>query len=90
MFKIFLFVMLIVLIISILLIILIKNRNQATQIYTIQTFLGSSSNNVPEDDPIEQKKSLIDVINDFFKEQNDKIIDDDNADSDNDGDDTGE
>ncbi|WP_223596763.1 hypothetical protein [Neobacillus bataviensis] len=90
MFKIFLFGILILLIILFHFIILIKNRNQATQIYTIHTFLGSSPNNVPEDEQIEQKKSLIDGINDFFKESKEKIIDDENEDSDGDGNDIGE
>nr|WP_263327023.1 hypothetical protein [Neobacillus sp. Marseille-Q6967] len=89
--KIFLFVILTLIIISILLIILFKKRNQATQIYSIQTFLGSGSYNQLEDEPIEQKKSLIDVINDFFQDNNDdEIIDDDNGDIDDDGDDAGE
>jgi cell shape-determining protein MreC len=88
MLKILLFTILILLIISILLIILIKKRKVATQIYSIQTFLGSNSYNVLEDEPNEQTKSLSDTINDFFS--NDEKIDDDNEHNDNDGDDAGE
>lgn len=89
MLKIFLFLILILLIISILLIFFIKNRKQATQIFSIQTFLGNSSNTL-DNEPNEQKKSLIDAINDFFKDGNDETIDDDNGDIGGDGDDAGE
>ncbi|MFJ5761987.1 hypothetical protein ACIQAA_23285 [Neobacillus sp. NPDC093182] len=79
MLKILLFAILILLIFSILLIILIKNKKQAIQIYSLQTFLGSSSNSF-EDEPNEQKKSFIDTINDFFKDDNDVQMDDDHGD----------
>jgi hypothetical protein len=85
MLKILLFSILILLIISILLIIYIKNRKQATKIYSIQTFLGSSSTAL-EDEPNEQKKSLIDVMNDYFQNSKDDMIDDDNDDIGDDGD----
>jgi hypothetical protein len=85
MLKILLFAILIVLVISILLFIYIKNRRQATKIYTIHTFLGSSSTAL-EDEPNEQKKSLIDIINDYFLNSKDHMIDDDNDDIGDDGD----
>lgn len=87
MLKILLFAILILLIFSILLIILIKNKKQAIQIYSLQTFLGSSSNSF-EDEPNEQKKSFIDTINDFFKDDNDVQMDDNDGDIG--GDDAGE
>lgn len=86
MLKFLLFAIIILLIFSILLILLIKNKRQAIQIYSLQTFLGSSS--LFEDEPNEQKKSFIDTINDFFKDDNDVQMDDDHGDPG--GDDTGE
>lgn len=71
MLKIVLSAILIVIIFSI---ILIKNKKQAIQIYSIQTFLGSSSHSF-EDEPNEQKKSLIDVWNDYFVNSKDDISD---------------
>jgi hypothetical protein len=74
MLKIVLFAILIVIVFSILFFILIKNKKQAIQIYSLQTFLGSSSHSF-EDEPNEQKKSLIDVLNDYFKNSKDDISD---------------
>jgi len=83
--KIFLFVILMILMISILFIIFIKKRNQAIQIYSIQTFLGSGPYNQLDNESIEQKKSLIDSINDFFKDSTEDENIDDNEDIDGDG-----
>jgi hypothetical protein len=81
MLKIVLFAILIVIVFSILLFILIKNKNQAIQIYSLQSFLGSSPHSF-EDEPNEQKKSLIDVLNDYFKNSEDDMSDDNGDDGD--------
>lgn len=78
MLKFLLFAIIILLIFSILLILLINNKKQAIQIYSLQTFLGTSSSF--EVEPNEQKKSLIDTINDFFKVDNEIEMDDDHGD----------
>ncbi|MDQ1002131.1 hypothetical protein QFZ28_002531 [Neobacillus niacini] len=80
MLKIVLFAIFILIIFSILLFILIKNKNQAIEIYSLQTFLRNSSNSF-EDEPNEQKKSLIDIFNDYFKNSKDDMSSD-NGDSD--------
>jgi hypothetical protein len=84
MLKIVLFAILLVIVFSILLFILIKNKKQAIQIYSLQSFFGSSSHSI-EDEPYEQKKSLIDVLNDYFYNSKDDMSDD-NGDIGDDGD----
>jgi Sec-independent protein translocase protein TatA len=84
--KVFLISLLILLIISSLIIILIQKKKAPTQFLSIQTFLGGSSNSVSEDELNEQKKSLIEKINDFFKDSKDDV----NEDNSDDGDDAGE
>lgn len=87
-FKIFIIAFIILLSITILFIILKNHKRQATQIISIQTFLGSNSYNLLENEPIEQKKSLIETIKDyFFNDKDDENIDDGNDDiGDGDGD----
>lgn len=76
MIKIFLFGILILLVISIILILFFIRRKQAFQIYSIRTFLSSSSNNEFQDEPNELKVPLIQTINHFFKEIHDDFADD--------------
>ena len=90
MLKIFFIAFLIPLVIILFLVILIKNRRQAIHTYSIQTFLGNSTYNLLDEEPNEQKKTLIERINVFFKDSNDKNIDDGNDDIGDDGDDAGE
>lgn len=82
----FLFIILILLIISFILIIVLKRRNKAIKIYSIQTFLSSSSYNELQEEPHELKASIIQTINNFFTEKTDEIADV----GDIDGDDAGE
>ncbi len=93
MFKFILIALIIFLAIFILYIILIVNRRQATQIFSIQTFLGKSSYNLLNNEPLEQNKSLIEKINDYFNDKDDdddEIIDDGHDDIGDGGDDAGE
>ena len=87
MFKIFIIAFIILLTITILFIILKNYKRQATYIISLQTFLGS---NHLENEPIEQKKSLIETINDYFNDKDDEIIDDGDGDIGDGGDDAGE
>ncbi|WP_071395101.1 hypothetical protein [Bacillus tuaregi] len=75
----------------ILFIILKNHRRQATQTYSLQTFLISSSDDLLEDKQNEQKKSLIEKINDYlFKDSDNEMINDDNEDIGDGGDGAGE
>ena len=86
MFKIFIIAFIILLTITILFIILKNYKRQATYTISIQTFLGS---NHLENEPIEQNKSLIETIKDYFNDKSDEVIDDGIDDIDG-GDDAGE
>jgi len=89
-FKIFLIAFIVFITIMILFIILIVNRRHTIQTFSIQTFLGNSSYNLFDKEPIEQKKSLIETINDYFNDKDDEIIDDGDGDIGDGGDDAGE
>jgi hypothetical protein len=65
-----------------------RHKKQAIQVYTLGSFLND--HHLKEDE--NQKKSLIDTINDFFDDKDDKGTTDnsDKGDSDDEGDDGGE
>ena len=89
-FKTLLLTFLLLLFITILIIVLIKKRKEAIQVYSIQTFLSGSAYSVLENEPDEQKKSLVESINDFFKDNNENNDEGDDSDIGGDGDDAGE
>ena len=90
MLKIVIIAFIILLSITILFIVLKNHKRQATQTISIQAFLGSNSYNLLDNEPIEQKKSLIEAIKDFFNDKDDENIDDGNGDIDDGDGDAGE
>ncbi|MEH7501587.1 hypothetical protein V7152_06000 [Neobacillus drentensis] len=83
MFKIILIVLIIILAIIILSFMLIFNRKQATETFSIPTFLENNSYNQFDNVPMEQHKSIIEKINDYFKVKDEEnIIDGDSNDDD--------
>ena len=74
--------------ITILFIIVIKTRRKAIQTYSIPTFIGNY--NLIDEEPNEQKKSLVEKIINIFNDSDGEINDDGNGDIGDGGDDAGE
>jgi hypothetical protein len=77
----------IIFIIVLLIYISLKSRQEVFQTFTIQEFIHKNDIDSEQNYTIEENKSLIDLINDFFegKYKKDDIHDDDDGDGGDDG-----